>query len=50
MDERDAQELRDEAKRYRAIARRSTDDETADRIFKLAAELERLARGMVQDE
>jgi hypothetical protein len=49
MDDRKAQELRDQAKRYRVIARASTDDENAGRLFKLAAELERQARGTVQD-
>ena len=50
MDDGKAQELRDKAKAYRALARTSTDDETADRMFRLAAELERQARGPVQDE
>lgn len=55
MDERKAQELqsqelRDLAKRYRAVARASSDDETANRIFKLAVELEQQARGGTQDE
>jgi hypothetical protein len=50
MDDREAQEFRDKAKTYRTQARASTDDETAHRLFKLAAELERQARGTVQDE
>ena len=50
MDDRKAQELRDKAKRYRALARRTGDDETANRIFKLAAELEQQARGTEPDE
>jgi hypothetical protein len=50
MDNRKAQELRDKAKTYRAQARASMDDETAHRLFKLASELERQARGTVQDE
>jgi hypothetical protein len=45
-----AQELRDQAKRYRAMARASSDDETANHIFKLAAELEQQARDGTQDE
>jgi hypothetical protein len=50
MDDRKAQKLRDQARRYRAIARASSDDETASHIFKLAAELEQQARGGTQDE
>jgi hypothetical protein len=50
MDDVKAHALRDKAKTYRALARASTDDETADRMFGLAAELERQARGTVQDE
>jgi hypothetical protein len=60
MDERKAQglqaqelkpqELRDQARSYRAMARASLDDETANRMFKLAAELEQQARGGTQDE
>jgi hypothetical protein len=50
MDERKAQKLRDQARRYRALARASSDDETANHIFKLAAELEQQARGGTQDE
>ena len=55
MDERkaqklQAQELRDQAKGYRAMARASSDDETANHLFKLAAELEQQARGGTQDE
>jgi hypothetical protein len=45
-----AQEFRDQAKRYRAMARASSDDQTANHIFKLAAELERQARDGTQDE
>jgi hypothetical protein len=50
MDDRKAQELRDKAKQYRALARASTDDVAADRIFKLAAELEEQARNGERDE
>jgi hypothetical protein len=50
MDVHAAQELRDKARRYRAIARQSTDDETANRMFKLAAELEEQARDVKPDE
>jgi hypothetical protein len=39
-------ELRDKAAKYRAIARQTTDDETANSIFKLAAELEQQARAL----
>jgi hypothetical protein len=37
-------ELKDKAAKYRAMARQSTDDEIANQIFKLAAELEQQAR------
>lgn len=50
MDDEKADALRNKAKGYRALARASTDDETADRLFELAAEMERQARGTVQDE
>jgi hypothetical protein len=50
MDDRKTQELRDKARRYRAMARQSADDETANRIFKLAAELEQQARDVKPDE
>jgi|GraSoiStandDraft_17_1057272.scaffolds.fasta_scaffold3041173_1 hypothetical protein len=39
-------ELRDKAAKYRALARQTGDDETANSTFKLAAELERQARDM----
>jgi hypothetical protein len=45
-----SQELRGQAKKYRALARASSDDETANHIFRLAAELEQQARGGTQDE
>jgi hypothetical protein len=44
-----SKDLKDKAAKYRAIARQSTDDETANRIFKLAAELEQQARTIDQD-
>jgi hypothetical protein len=50
MDDRKAQELRDKAKRYRAEARASMDDETANRLFKLAAGLEVEARNGERDD
>jgi hypothetical protein len=50
MDKRKAQELRDKAKRYRSLARQSGDEETANRIFKLAAELEQQAHDMERDK
>jgi hypothetical protein len=50
MDNRKAQELREKAKRYRAMARQTTDSETATRIFNLAAELEQQARGGKPDD
>jgi hypothetical protein len=50
MDHRKALQLRDQAKRYRATARASTDDKTANRMFKLAAELEEQARDVKPDE
>ena len=50
MDDRQAQELRDQAKTYRAMARQSTNDENASRLFKLAAELEEQARDVKSDE
>jgi hypothetical protein len=50
MDYRKAQELRDQAKRYRAIARASTDDKEAGRLFMLAAELEKQARNGEPDD
>jgi hypothetical protein len=48
MDQFRVKELRDEAAKYRAIARRTNDDETANRVFKLAAELEQQARDIEQ--
>jgi hypothetical protein len=50
MDQHAAHVLRDKARRYRAIARASSDDETANRIFKQAAELEQQARDVKPDE
>jgi hypothetical protein len=50
MEDGKAQEFRDKAKRYRAMARQSTDDETANCMFKLAAELEEQARDVKPDE
>jgi hypothetical protein len=50
MDDRKTQELRDEAKRYRTLAWQTADDETANRIFKLAAELEQQARGDMEPD
>jgi hypothetical protein len=43
-------ELRAEAVKYRAIARRSNDEETAHGIFSLAAQLEQQARDMEQEK
>jgi hypothetical protein len=43
---RNVKELRDEAAKYRAIARQAPDDETAKRILELTAELEQQARDM----
>jgi hypothetical protein len=43
---RDIKALRDKAAKYRALARQTTDDETANRIFKLASELEQQARDL----
>ena len=50
LDDRKAPALRDQAKRYRAMARRSTDDENANCLFKLAAELEEQARNGKPDD
>jgi hypothetical protein len=43
---RDVQNLRDKASRYRAIARQTIDPEAARRIFELTEELEQQARDM----
>jgi hypothetical protein len=45
-----SKELKDKAAKYRAMARQSTDEKTANRIFKLAAELEQQAREIDQDQ
>jgi hypothetical protein len=50
MDDRKAQALRNQARSYRAIARASDDDETANRLFTLAAELEEQARDVKPDD
>ena len=44
MDEQARKELRGKAAKYRALARGLNDNETANEIFKLAAELEKQAR------
>jgi hypothetical protein len=46
----DPKELRDKAAKYRAFARATDHDETANRIFQLAAELEQQARDVTPDE
>ena len=43
---RNVKELRDKAAKYRAIARLTTDETTADRILELTEELEQQARDM----
>jgi hypothetical protein len=45
-----SKELRDKAAKYRAMARQSNDDETANAIFQLAAELEQQARDIEQEK
>jgi hypothetical protein len=42
--EQQAQEMREKAARYRALARQLTDGEEAGRIFEFAEELEQQAR------
>jgi hypothetical protein len=44
------EELKRKAAKYRAMARQSTDDEDANRLFRLAAELEEQARDLKPDE
>jgi hypothetical protein len=50
MRKKDIPELRAKAAKYRALARQSNDDEAAQGIFELAAELEQQARDIEQDE
>jgi hypothetical protein len=45
-----SKELKAKAAKYRALARKTNDDETANRIFKLAAELEQQARELERGE
>jgi hypothetical protein len=50
MDQKRTKELEEKAAKYRALARAIGDDETANRIFQLAAELKRQARDMEPDK